>query len=52
MIALLTWTFRACAAWIVLPVAAKAAAAGQYLAALLLVAVLVLVCATGARHGD
>lgn len=52
MIAFLNWTFRACAVWIVLPVAVKAAAAGQYLAALLLVAVLVLVCATGARRDD
>lgn len=44
MIAVLVWCFRVVAACVVLPVVARAVAAGQYLGALLLVAVLVLLC--------
>lgn len=44
MIGFLVWTFRAAAAVVVLPVAARAILAGQWIGAGLMLAVLLILC--------
>lgn len=49
--ALLVWTFRAFAAYLLLPLAGRAALAGQWVAAAFVVALLVVACNLAA-YGD